>query len=285
MTRPTRWNRAAPIRTTRVGAHRLTYLPDGVVQLDPTQWYPRTDPAVWRGEWHHLLDPEGYLTASIGGLLIEFDERAMLIDAGFGPRTIPAARTHPALGELAGGDLLTALKQVGRQPSDIETVAFTHLHDDHFGWVLRPGPEGTPFAAAGLAAGAEDWGVWREPLPKGLRPIGVRDGEAVFPGVRALATPGHTPGHTSYLIESEGERLLVIGDALHSPAQVANPEWMVLMDVDPVRGVASRRAVLSVLAEAGVRGFGIHFADVGFGRVLTEGGVPAWVPDADEDDQ
>jgi glyoxylase-like metal-dependent hydrolase (beta-lactamase superfamily II) len=280
----TRWNRPAGLRSTTVGEHRLTYIPDGSVQLDPRRWYHETDPSIWDGEHAGLLDPEGFLAASIGGLLVEHGDRAMLIDAGFGPRTIPAAHTHPALGVLGGGDLLTGLKQAGVgggtvEPEQIDTVAFTHLHDDHFGWVLRPGPEGNPFRHAHLLAGAEDWAAWREPAPQRAR--GIRDGEEVFPGVTALSSPGHTPGHTCYVIESAGERLIAIGDALHSPAQVPHPEWPVLMDVDRAAGIESRRRVLAELAQDGVRAFGIHFADVQFGRVATGADGPYWETDAD----
>lgn len=278
MTETTRWNRPAPIRTAKVGAMRLTYLPDGHVQLDPKQWYPATDPALWADEHPELLDGGGHVIASIGALLVEHGERAMLIDAGFGPRLVPAAHTHPALGRLGGGALPESLAAAGVAPEAIEAVAFTHLHDDHFGWVLRPGPGGTPFAGAAILAGAADWAAWREPVPAGLRTRGVREGEEVFPGVTVMALPGHTPGHTGYVVESEGERLIVVGDALHSSAQVPHPEWPVLMDVDRVAGIASRRRVLAALSEPGTRGFAMHFADVGFGRV-AEG--PVWLPDPD----
>jgi glyoxylase-like metal-dependent hydrolase (beta-lactamase superfamily II) len=273
----TRWNRPARLRTTIVGEHRLTYLPDGAVQLDPRRWYPRTEPSLWDDRYADLLDPGGYLTGSIGGLLVEYGDRAMLIDAGFGPRTIPAAHTHPALGVLAGGDLLTSLKQTGLEPERIETVAFTHLHDDHFGWVLRPGPEGSPFKGAEIIAGAADWAAWREPVA--VRAKAVHGGEEVFPGVTAMAAPGHTPGHTCYEIASGGERLIAIGDALHSAAQAAHPEWPVLMDVDQERGVETRRKVLAALGEDGVRAFAIHFADAQFGRIRQGEDGPYWEPD------
>jgi glyoxylase-like metal-dependent hydrolase (beta-lactamase superfamily II) len=260
-----------------VGEHRLTYLPDGAVQLDPRRWYPQTDQSLWDGPYAHLLDADGYLVGSIGGLLVEHGDRALLIDAGFGPRVIPAAHTHPALGVLAGGELLTSLKQTSVEPEQIDTVAFTHLHDDHFGWVLRPGPEGTPFRDAQIAAGAADWAAWREPAA--LRTRALRDGDEIFPGVVAMAAPGHTPGHTCYVIASGGERLVAFGDALHSPAQVAHPEWPVLMDVDQSRGIVSRRRVLASI-EDGTRAFGIHFADAQFGRVRRGAEGLYWEPDA-----
>jgi glyoxylase-like metal-dependent hydrolase (beta-lactamase superfamily II) len=273
----TRWNRPAGMRTTRVGDLRLTYLPDGFVQLDPRRWYPDTDPSIWESKHAGLLDPAGYLVASIGGLLVEDGDRAMLIDAGFGPRTIPAEHTHPALGVLGGGELITSLKQAGLEPDRIDTVAFTHVHDDHFGWVLRPGPGGSPFRDADIVAGASDWDAWREPVA--LRTKRVRDGETVFPGVTAMAAPGHTPGHTCYVIESRGERLIAIGDALHSAPQVAHPEWPVLMDVDQARGITTRHQVIAALLEEGTRGFAIHFADAQFGRILDGDDGPYWAPE------
>ncbi|MDQ8707835.1 MBL fold metallo-hydrolase [Streptomyces sp. LHD-70] len=112
----------------------------------------------------------------------------------------------------------------------------------------------------------------------------VAEGEEIFPGVRVLATPGHTVGHTAYVIESGGQRLIAFGDALHSPVQISHPEWSAAPDVDADRSADHRRRLVAELSAPGTLGYGIHFADVVFGRVERRAGADAgtgrdvWVP-------
>src|SRR3974390_1651855 len=84
------------------------------------------------------LDEDGFLLASVGGLLVERDGRALLVDAGAGPITMgPPLNTY---GVITGGALLDSLATIGRGPADIEAIALTHLHADHFGWAWHPAP-------------------------------------------------------------------------------------------------------------------------------------------------
>lgn len=279
MIRATRWNTSSDQPwAEKIGDHTVTYLPDGNVQLSPRGWLPDSSDLDWRDPDNlRLLDAEGYLVASIGALLIEKDGRSMLVDAGFGPRRWPANRTHPVLGVLQGGGLLDSLTAVGRRPEDIEVIAFTHLHDDHFGWVFAA--DGDPFARVALAASVDEWSWWpgSGSVPGGRR-RGVRDGEEVFPGVVAYSTPGHTPGHVSYVVSSGADSLIVLGDAFHSTVQLARPHWRVAMDMAPEMGVATRRRVCQdLLANDGLV-FGNHFSDVQLGRLAATEGGPNWVP-------
>ncbi|MET9695825.1 MBL fold metallo-hydrolase [Streptomyces sp. NPDC006529] len=280
MTTATRWNTPATApRTLRFGEHTVTWLPDGYVQLDPRRWLPGTTEEDWTGENAGLLDPEGFLAASIGALLIRHGDRAMLVDAGFGPRDVPAADTRPALGALVGGQLPAALDAVGVDPAAIELIAFSHLHGDHFGWALCPG-RGlvSPFVNAVFAASAAEWAT----LPPSKRgPARIRtvaDGEEIFPGVTARSTPGHTAGHTSYVLTSGGRRLIAFGDVFHTPAQLARPDWRVAVDALPEGAVAARRALLAELARPGTSAFANHFSDVVFGRLGENAGTPCWEP-------
>ncbi|MFD7028470.1 MBL fold metallo-hydrolase [Streptomyces sp. NPDC059917] len=280
MTTATRWNTPATApRTLRFGEHTVTWLPDGYVQLDPRRWLPDTTDADWAGENAELLDPEGFLAASIGALLIRHGDRAMLVDAGFGPHDIPAAHTHPALGALVGGRLPAALEAVGVDPAAVELIAFSHLHDDHFGWAFRPGQGlASPFVNATFAASAAEWANWAQPTAGSPRVRTVGDGEEIFPGVTARLTPGHTAGHTSYVLSSGERRLIAFGDVFHTPAQFPRPDWRVSMDALPERGVDARRALLAELARPGTTAFANHFSDVVFGRLGDNSGTPCWEP-------
>ncbi|MFJ3927309.1 MBL fold metallo-hydrolase [Streptomyces sp. NPDC090022] len=280
MATATPWNTPATApRSLTLGEHTVTWLPDGHVQLDPRRWLPETTAADWEGENAALLDPEGYLTASIGALLIEYRGRAMLVDAGFGPHDIPAEHTHPTLGVLVGGRLPTALESAGVKAADIELIAFSHLHDDHFGWAFRPGAGAdSPFSSAVFAASADEWANWPPPRTGSPRIRGIADGEEIFPGVTAWATPGHTAGHTAYVLNAGGHRLIAFGDVFHTPAQLARPDWRVAMDALPNHGVATRRALLAELVRPRTLAFANHFSDVVFGRIAAESGTPVWQP-------
>ncbi|MBW5482344.1 MBL fold metallo-hydrolase [Streptomyces bambusae] len=282
MAMATSWNTpgntpAGAPRSLTLGEHKVTWLPDGHVQLDPRGWLPETGADDWAGGNAALLDAEGYLVASIGALLIEYRGRAMLVDAGFGPHDIAAEHTHPVLGVLVGGLLPAALESAGVKPGDVELIAFSHLHDDHFGWAFRPGQgAASPFSSAVFAASAAEWNNWPQPADS-PRVRELADGEEVFPGVTAWVTPGHTAGHTAYVLDAGGgQRLIAFGDVFHTPAQLARPEWRVSMDALPEQAIASRRRLLTELARPGTVAFANHFSGSVFGRLAEGSGTASW---------
>ena len=228
-------------------------MPDGAVQGRPRSWLPDTSDEFWTAHPEYL-DASGHLVASIGGLLVENGDRALLIDAGCGPVSLSAEPGNPN-GAIYGGALLDSLAEVGRRPEEIEAVAFTHLHIDHLGWAWHPAPGGDQpaFTHAEYLVAEPEW-AQRDLLDAGHRPRRsatalaptvrtVTDGQEIFPGVRVQITGGHTAGHAQYVITGGGTRLIAFGDALHSPIQVDHPELSCLYDHDPV---AVRRASPSV---------------------------------------
>ncbi|OON81070.1 MBL fold metallo-hydrolase [Streptomyces tsukubensis] len=279
-----RLTRPSPLRSLTFGDWRLSHIPDGLVQLRPEGWFTGLGPddlaglAPYRG-------PDGSLVASVGGLLVEHQGRSLLIDAGFGPRRLAAAQTHPALGTLAGGDLINQLRTAGVPAEAVDTVAFTHLHDDHVGWVQAA--DGAHFAGAtSLVMSTAEWRERGSLLPARLagRVRTPADGGEAFPGVTLREWPGHTSGHAGYVVEVADERsgdagvrrVLVLGDVLHSPAQTAHPEWRVFFDSEGDEGVRTRRAVLEEAARPGTVCYAGHFADVVFGRVEATGDGYVW---------
>lgn len=249
-----RHNRPGELRSIEFGGTRATYLPDGAVQLVPDRWFPDSRSADWSA-YESYLDGDGNLVAGIGALLIEHDGQALLIDTGFGPHTIDASSTIGPLGKLYGGELPNSFRRAGRAPSDVGTIAVTHPHEDHIGWADRLFA-GTPRVGPGT------------------------DGEELpgWPGVRRLSTPGHTEGHVAYVVTSGDLRLVVFGDCLHSPVQLNHPQWNAASDTlaEPAR--RSRQLILDELRQPNTIGFGVHFADVVFGRVVVEGDRLGWEP-------
>ncbi|SMO72289.1 MBL fold metallo-hydrolase [Paracoccus laeviglucosivorans] len=162
----------------------------------------------------------------------------------------------------------------GIKPEDVTHIVLTHMHGDHVSGLMQGD---TPsFANAQLivpkaendywAANANDaYKTHVAPLIGKARQIA--DGEEIVPGIKAEAAYGHTPGHTTYLIESEGQRLLISGDSFnHYVFSVQRPDWHVRFDVDKDMGAATRAKVLGRLAEEKIPFIGYHmpFPAVGF---------------------
>ncbi|MCX4097677.1 MBL fold metallo-hydrolase [Nocardia sp. alder85J] len=272
------------IRRIVLGDLTCTYVPDGQTPLAARGWLPTATEEFWDDPAHRcFLDPDGALTAGVGGLLVEDDAsgEAMLIDAGLGP-----VHFETPFGALAGGALLANLERVDRGGgsgpdllSRITTVALTHPHLDHAGWLARPipGTDRLPFAHASVAVGRDDWeqrhllashGVGADLLAVFERQVRlVTAGEEIWPGVSVVALPGHTPGHVGYRISSQGVSLIAFGDALHTPLQVEYPQLAAAGDLDPRRAAAVRQALVASLADGGETSiaFGVHFADCQFG--------------------
>ncbi|GKQ40654.1 MBL fold metallo-hydrolase [Streptomyces sp. A012304] len=282
-----RLRRPSGIRSLTLGDTKLSYVPDGTALLDARVCLPDATEEFW-AQHPEYLDEAGHLVAGVGGLLVERDGRALLIDAGFGPQTIEPPLSP--VGTLSGGALLDNLAKLGRTPAQIEAVAFTHLHPDHIGWAYHPAPGGDlpAFTSADYVITDPEWTHPPRPEDSGLtseildtlrpRVRTVTDGEEIFPGVRVMLMPGHSAGHTGYVISAGGKRVVVFGDVFHSPVQIGNPELAFSFDHDRGQNESFRRTLITELTQPDTIGFGQHFADVVFGRVHSDGDRPAWRP-------
>lgn len=282
-------NEQSATRRLDLGGVRLTYLSDGAMELTRDGFFPDVAGAYWS---ERTLTPAGRVAAPIGAVLVERSGRLLLIDAGMG-----ANQLDPSVGQVSGGALLDTLAQVGHAPEDIAAVAFTHLHVDHTGWgfvadgrggwakafpnarYLVAEQEWGPYARGEIGLGAPPRAGFIEPLAA-VREL-FADGAEVFPGVRALVTPGHSPGHTSYIVHADrGQRVVVFGDVFHIPGQITHPEWPSAPDIDHAAVLTARQRILGELAVPDTIGFAFHFGDQAFGRLAREGGNGqySWVP-------
>ncbi|QFZ20793.1 MBL fold metallo-hydrolase [Saccharothrix syringae] len=271
-----------------LGATTVTYVPDGRVHLEPTAVFPASAPDGW-APYATYLDPDGRLPVGVGSFLIRTGTHNVLVDLGLGRVDFEV----PGIGAFTGGALLDNLAAEGLEPADIDTVVFTHLHHDHVGWTTDAAPApnatrtrpvgGLTFARARHFADAAEWEHWRGtaevtgPHPEAVRePLGrvvefVEHGRPLVPGVRVVPTPGHTPGHISLLVTdpADDRRLLVLGDAVHTQAQVGEPHWNFLFDVDPDQSTRTRLALLDRYDDERTLIAGGHFAGEVFGRFLA----------------
>lgn len=287
-------NAASRTRIT-LGATTVTYLPDGEAHLDPAVLFPASGPDGWAAHAPYL-DADGLLPVSVGSFLIDTGAHRVLVDLGLGAVDFEV----PRIGSFSGGALLESLAAEGLRPDDVDTVVFTHLHHDHVGWAsdAAPAPGNAPakpergltFAGARHLVDRAEWDHWQGtaevtgPDPLAVQePLGevvefVRRGEPIVPGVLAISTPGHTPGHLSLLVTDPGtdRRLLVLGDVMHTQAQVSETHWNFLFDVDTEQGTKTRLALLEAYQDERTLIAGGHFAGEVFGRFLPARRLHRW---------
>lgn len=213
---------------------------------------------------------------SVNCFLLRVGDRAALVDNG------SADSMGPTLGRLP-----LMLECAGVAPGDIETLLQTHLHPDHSnGLTAKSGERNFPNAEivvdeADVAHWHDDAAMARATDREKLRyfqwarqqfaPYSDRMKPAVgevFPHVRAIPLPGHTPGHTGYIVESGGEAMLIWGDTCHVPdIQVPRPETTMIFDTDPARAAETRVRTFDMVATDNLIIAGMHLHFPGFGRM------------------
>ncbi|WP_288445149.1 MBL fold metallo-hydrolase [uncultured Pantoea sp.] len=225
--------------------------------------------------------------------LIRGQGRVILVDTGMGKR------------DAQSGKLLPHLELAGVTPDDIDTLLLTHAHPDHIGGLLDSA--GQPvFRHARLCLSHSEAAFWQDDaaisqlseraqlnaalVRRTLQAYGPRlqlmADEEISPGIRALALPGHTPGHCGFRIDSDGERLLIWGDIVHyPPVQLACPQVSIAFDIDPVMARESRQRILQQVAAENTVIAGMHFGASGFARIvaLANGGYTASYVSASHD--
>lgn len=275
-----------PSPIIRVGNVEIMALSDGRLEFDLCDFFPAIPPNDWQPYESHLTR-EHRVRFNLGSYLIRSDGRMLLVDTGLGPRPADAP-------EAAWGQLLDDFRANGVRPDEVDMVVMTHLHRDHVGWNLRAeGGRYVPtFPNARYWMSARDWEVCHEPAVQAARfpnaptcvwPLAELGLVELMQGERSLTreltavpTPGHTPGHMSILITSQGERALVLGDAAHSPVQIQEPDWVSRADMDPELTRQTRRKLLERLEHEEIIVAAGHFPAPGFGRIVRLEGRRYW---------
>ena len=261
----------------RVGNVEIMHLTDGTLSFDLCNFFPTIPEENWKPYESHLHDHQ--VRFNLGSYLIRADGRTILVDTGLGPRP----KETP---DVPWGELLNDFTKKGVRPDEIDMVVMTHLHRDHVGWNLTSenGTYVPTFPKARYWMSRKDWETSHQPdvqpqrfpnAPQCVWPleqlglIEFMDGEhTLTPELTAVPTPGHTPGHMSILVASQGERALILGDAAHSPAQIEEPDWVSRADMDPDLTRQTRLALIERLEREKVLVVAGHFEAPGFGRIL-----------------
>jgi glyoxylase-like metal-dependent hydrolase (beta-lactamase superfamily II) len=222
----------------------------------------------------HFATDEGRLKMSIHALVVETPYRRIVVDTGLGNdkqgRSVPLwnNRTTP---------FLDIMRAAGFPPESIDTVICTHLHVDHVGWNTQAVDDRwvPTFANARYLFGRTEYEHLRDHsdtpdkiavFDDSVRPI-VEAGRAelvagdarVSDEISLIPTPGHSPGHISLHIRSDGEEAVLAGDVAHHPCQMAHLDWSSTADSDPVQSAVTRRELFSRIADRDVLVIGGHF--------------------------
>ena len=262
----------------KVGSFECISVRDGAFNYPPQSLFANVP--------KHQLDeilrqrgmPTGHITTPYTCLLVHTGEHRVLIDTGAGNIGVLAAKVFPNIDHstTVTGELLGNIKALGIQPSEIDTVIITHAHPDHVGGTLDE-LGNLAFPNAHYFVSKDEWDFWFSEAAEtttppsmvtiarqNLTPLQTRltlmdDGLEIVPGIRAVASPGHTPGHIAVSITSDGEHLLHISDVVLYPLHLEYPEWLPVFDILPVQAATSKHNIFNRAAEENALVFAHHF--------------------------
>ena len=271
-----------------VGDIEVTALSDGTVALPVDKLLTNTSPAKIQAALSRV-----YLKApvetSVNGYLVNTGSKLVLIDAG------AAGLFGPTLGNLVNN-----LKASGYQPEQVDEIYLTHLHPDHVGGVAADGKAAFPNAVLRVDKRDADFWLSKDNLDKApeankgffqgaqasVKPyadagkLKTFDGAGeLVPGIKAVSTYGHTPGHTVYAIESKGQKMMVWGDLMHVAAvQFPEPAVTIQFDSDSKKAAPQRQKAYADAAKNGDYVAVAHVAFPGIGQLRADGKGYRWVP-------
>jgi len=280
----------------RVGSFECTSINDGARSFPMPEGYIRNVPkeqALAAAEAAYM--PQGMVTVPFNPQIINTGSKLVLIDTGYGPGVAPSI-----------GLLPVGMAAAGIDPAAIDIVVLSHLHPDHINGVKTADGK-VAFPNAEIMVPTLDWAFWMNdenaakaesnPMMKtyfgNVRKV-LGDlagkvtkydwGKEVAPGITALDTRGHTPGHSSFAVASGSSRVLIQSDVTNIPELfLRNPDWHVMYDTDPQQAAATRHKFYDMAAAEKALVIGFHFSFPSLGHMENDGTgyrlVPvAWSP-------
>lgn len=221
-----------------------------------------------------FMDADGYLIFVVQAFVVDTGSRRIIVDTCIGNDK----QTGVEPWDNMQTPFLEDLAAAGYAPETVDTVLCTHLHVDHVGWntMLVDGQWIPTFPNARYLAARSEWEFWSQVdgeehgfdlvREQSVQPIVdaqlmdlVEWDHEVCPEVHLEPTPGHTPGHVSIVVTSNGEKALITGDCIHHPVQLSRPEWSSSADSDPQHAIRTRKILFEKYVDSGVIVLGSHF--------------------------
>ena len=213
--------------------------------------------------------PDGTFPIATNAFLVRTPEKTILVDAGYGKQLFDNMLTQNV------------------SPEQVDIILLTHAHGDHIGGLLRDGNVAFPNAELYMSQAEHDYWInnqengeqaqaiieaYKDKLHLFVPTDITSGGINILPEFRAIATPGHTPGHTVFLLESENDKVLIWGDLTHAmTVQMPYPEIAVTYDVDPELAIATRKQVLDFVAKQDIPVAGMHIVSPAIGHIVLDG--------------
>ncbi|MEL7098878.1 MAG: MBL fold metallo-hydrolase [Pseudomonadota bacterium] len=278
------------IAQAQLGSATLSTVSDGSLMLpgsfifDPM---PQDELATVLAEFGQSAER---LTPECNLALLQDGDRNVLFDVGSGPDFMPTA-----------GTVVDSLEALGLGPEDITHVVFTHAHPDHI-WGLLDDFDEPLFYEATYMMGRAEWDYWWDPETvttigeaRAAFAVGAKrrmeaiegsvtlfdDGEEVLPGVMAVASPGHTPGHMAFELRSGSASAMVLGDAIgNHHVALRKPAWISGSDQDGQMAADTRASLLERITAEQMQVVGFHLPGGGLGRIEAASEGFTFVPGA-----
>jgi glyoxylase-like metal-dependent hydrolase (beta-lactamase superfamily II) len=274
----------------QVGAVKVTRVVELQVPMGHNPDHPflsgATPETLRRHAWlyPHFVNDKDEMLLSIHALLVETPSLRMVVDTCIGndkPRNVMG-------GQPLATPFLKDLADLGWARESVDVVVCTHLHVDHVGWntMLEDGQWVPTFPKARYLFGKTELAHWnangdeedRVILSDSVQPILdaglaqlVELEHRISPEIRLIPTTGHTPGHVSVMIESQGQSAVITGDMSHHPCQLAHPDWSSSFDVDREASSATRARMFAEWADQPILVIGTHYAAPTAGHVKRDG--------------
>lgn len=259
-----------------VGNAEVLSVTDGADRAPASALFPKVATSEWNA-YPGLVGDDGKLDINFGSFVIRSQGKTILVDTGWG-------KDYP-------GKLMDELREKGASVDEIDIVAFTHLHIDHVGWNIaeEDGASRLTFPNARYYVPKIDFDFFNEDLESNsymasqvnsLESLGalelIESDTALTSEVTMVSTPGHTPGHMSLSILSDGQRGYILGDVINVASQANETHWEIIYDNDHAMARETREKVLERLEKDGsVIGMG-HYTMPSFGRLIRKEGRRLW---------
>jgi glyoxylase-like metal-dependent hydrolase (beta-lactamase superfamily II) len=270
-----------------LGAFEVTAISDGTVDLPVEKLLVNPAPKTEKALADMFLKTP--VETSVNGYLINTGSKLVLVDAGAG------SLFGPTLGKLVAN-----IKAAGYEPSQIDEIYITHLHPDHIGGVTS---NGSPlFPNAVVRADKHDADFWLSqanqdkaaedlkgmfkgavtslaPYVSAKKFVPFDGATELVPGIKSYPAYGHTEGHTVYVVESEGQKLFLIGDLIHVGAvQFEHPEVTITFDTNQKLAAEQREKIFTEAAKEGALVGASHLQFPGLGHLHKDKKAYEWIP-------
>ncbi len=260
------------------GSYTLFVIEDGYYWRDPATYDERASEKDWR---FHPKNEEGKARLNFGCYVITNGDHTVMVDAGIGEIDQP---------DMTAGLMPQRFDELGIPRESVETVIYSHMHYDHIGGSQRDGK--IVFPNARHVFHTREWDYWKgveDEFAKAaqdiMRPLFDADvvdfidsDTEVLPGVTAVESFGHTPGHLTVSVMSDGTRTILGGDVSNHPFQVEHPHWSLPVDNDPELAGTTRDRIFEQIKNTDTHFVAGHYPMPGVGKIVTDDGVRVYQP-------